>query len=73
MLPLPMELAVFRSLGPFCVNLLSMMVIQLLFCPLSNMLRVRGEVVGSNGQSKSKGRAGKLPGASSHPVQGVHT
>lgn len=77
MVPLPMDLAVFRSLGPeessFCVNFLSMMVIQLLFCPLSSTFRVRGEVVGLNGQDKSKGRAGKLPGPSPHAVQGVHT
>lgn len=66
MLPLPMDLAVFRSLGPeesnFCVNFLSMMVIQLLFCPLSNTCRVRGEVVGLNGQDKSRAELGSCLG-----------
>lgn len=65
MLPLPMDLAVFRSLGAegsnFCVNVLAMMVIQLFFCLLSSRVR---EVVGSNGQGKSKSRTGKLYG---HP------
>lgn len=45
-LPLPVDLAVFRSLAPFCVNFPSIVVIKL--PSLSSTYRARGEVVGSN-------------------------
>lgn len=74
LLPLSLHLAAFRSLAPsFCVNFLSIMVIQLLLLPpLSSTFRVR-EVVGSNDRLSPRAELERWLGSTMHTYHYLST